>query len=275
MDSLFALIFLASLICLIIGLVRPTLFNKILKGEVTRKKVLLVFGGASVVSLIIFGMVAPATEKTDKNVAENSNTVVNQNTNVATANINSNIEQKEVTSPQVVSPTEVVPPVKEVPVYAQFSDGMYVVNTDIKPGTYRTREASSGCYYSRLGGFSGGLSDIISNNNTDDPTIITISASDKGFQSVRCGTWTQDLSAITTDKTIIENGTFIVGTDILPGTYKSTASSGCYYSRLKGFSDTLSDILSNDNTDNAAIVTISKSDKGFKSERCGTWTKIK
>jgi hypothetical protein len=34
--------------------------------------------------------------------------------------------------------------------------------------------------------------DILANNNTDTPAIVTTSASDKGFQSNNCGTWTKE-----------------------------------------------------------------------------------
>jgi hypothetical protein len=67
------------------------------------------------------------------------------------------------------------------------------------------------------------------------------------------------------------DGIYIVGTDITPGTYKNTASTNCYYARLSAF-DTQA-IISNNNTDAVAIITIAASDKGFQSNSCGTWTK--
>ncbi len=157
---------------------------------------------------------------------------------------------------------------------AHFSDGTYVVGNDIQAGTYRTRKPANGCYYSRLSGFSGELEDINSNELTNAPSIVTIDVSDKGFKSSGCGTWTQDLSAITTSKTSFGDGVFIVGTDIDAGTYKSSGGSSCYYSRLSGFSGELEDIVSNDLTSASAIVTIDASDSGFKSSGCGTWTKM-
>ncbi|MCX6704826.1 MAG: hypothetical protein NT162_00600 [Candidatus Woesebacteria bacterium] len=72
-----------------------------------------------------------------------------------------------------------------------FKDGIFEVGKDIQAGTYRTRIGSSGCYYSRLSGFGGSLGEIISNENTDYPAVITIAATDKGFKSSRCGTWTK------------------------------------------------------------------------------------
>lgn len=157
--------------------------------------------------------------------------------------------------------------------YPHFENGTYEVGKDLKPGTYRTRVGSSGCYYARLSGFGGGLGEIIANENADNPAVVTIEESDKGFKSTRCGTWTQDLSQITKSKTTFEDGTYIVGTDIQPGRYKSKGQSGCYYARLAGFGGGgVGEIISNENTDTAAIVTIAESDKGFKSTRCGTWT---
>lgn len=86
--------------------------------------------------------------------------------------------------------TETAPtPQSQTPSVPQFKDGNYIVGADIQPGTYRTRKGSSDCYYSRLSGFGGSLSEIISNENTDAPAVITIAAADKGFKSSRCGTW--------------------------------------------------------------------------------------
>jgi hypothetical protein len=158
--------------------------------------------------------------------------------------------------------------------FVTFGDGTWVVGKDIRAGTYRTRHDSSGCYFARLKGFSGALADIIANDNTDAPVVITILATDKGFESSNCDTWSSDLSRITASKTSFGDGDFIVGTDLLPGTYRNTASTGCYWARLSGFGHTLGNIRANDNTDARAIVTIAASDKGFESSNCGTWTKI-
>jgi len=158
--------------------------------------------------------------------------------------------------------------------FITFGGGTLVVGKDIQAGTYRTRHDRSGCYFARLKGFSGTLGDIIANDNTDAPVVVTILATDAGFQSTRCDTWSSDLSAITTSQTSFGDGDLIVGTDMVPGTYRNTTSTGCYYARLSGFGHTLGDIVANDNTDAQAVVTIAASDKGFESTRCGTWTKI-
>ena len=172
------------------------------------------------------------------------------------------------------------PPVSSAPkaTFVTFGGGSQIVGTDIRAGTYRTRHNSSGCYMARLKGFSGELSDIIANDNSDGPVVVTILKTDKGFDSSNCDTWTSDLSQITVaNKATFGGGDFIVPTDILAGTYRSPApaSGNCYWARLRGFSHQLKDIIANGNTDKSAIVTVSARDKGFESSGCGTWTKIK
>ena len=157
---------------------------------------------------------------------------------------------------------------------AGFGDGTYQVGSDVQPGTYRTRESSPGCYYARLGGFSGEFEDLLANGNPTGPAIVTIEPTDAGFESQRCGTWTGDLSAITESKTSFDEGTYIVGTDIEPGTYRNSGSSGCYYARLAGFTGDFENIIANGNTDASTVVTIAPTDAGFESQRCGTWTRV-
>ena len=154
-------------------------------------------------------------------------------------------------------------------------DGTFIVGTDIQAGTFRTRNASPGCYYKRLRGFSAMSADTIASDLTDAPTVITVASTDKGFFTEDCGTWTQDLSQVTTSQTSFGDGVFIVGTDLLPGTYRNSDSSNyCYYKRLKGFNGESSDTIASGLTQSLAIVTISATDKGFSSEDCGTWTKM-
>lgn len=71
------------------------------------------------------------------------------------------------------------------------------------------------------------------------------------------------------------DGTYQVGTDIQPGTYRTREGSpNCYYERLKDFTGGLNSIIANGNTNNPTIVTIAPSDAGFQSQNCGTWKKL-
>jgi hypothetical protein len=153
-----------------------------------------------------------------------------------------------------------------------FGDGTYTVGKTVKAGTYRAPGPGSNCYWARLKDFGGSVDDIIANNNTGDPAVVTIAPSDKGFQTSGCGTWTSDLSQITKSKTSFGPGTYIVNTDIEPGTYDAVGGT-CYWSRFSGFGGTISDILANGNPTGRVVVTIAASDKGFESRGCGTFTK--
>lgn len=166
-------------------------------------------------------------------------------------------------------------PAPDPPGFA-FTNGTKRIGEEVQAGTtYRTRTADSGCYWARLSGFGGTLGEIIANDNTSGPAIVTIGPSDVGFQSNRCGKWTRDLSTITASPTepFKGNGTYIVNVDIAPGTWQASDAGSCYWSRLRGFGGAgTAEIIANNN--GVGIVTISANDRGFKTSRCGTWTKI-
>jgi hypothetical protein len=57
------------------------------------------------------------------------------------------------------------------------------------------------------------------------------------------------------------DGTYEVGSEIKPGTYK-TSGGECYWERLKGFSGDFEDILANENISGPSRMTIRSTDKG-------------
>jgi hypothetical protein len=154
-----------------------------------------------------------------------------------------------------------------------FGGGTKRVGADIAPGTYRTRSAVSDCYWERLRGFSGDFKDIIANDFSSGYQVVTIKSTDKGFRSSRCGTWSSNLSQVTSSMTKFGQGTFIVRTDMVPGTYRSSIGGSCYWARLSNFTGSFSAIIAN-HYGSRGLVTIRSTDKGFHSSRCGTWTKV-
>jgi Bacterial Ig-like domain (group 2) len=74
---------------------------------------------------------------------------------------------------------------------APFDGGAFIVGTDIAPGTWRSDGTGTSCYWARLSGFGGTISEIIANNFGAAPAIVTIQPSDVGFTSSRCGTWSR------------------------------------------------------------------------------------
>ncbi|MBI2448626.1 thermonuclease family protein [Candidatus Microgenomates bacterium] len=61
MTLVFFLLFILSLISLVAGLIKPSIFSRILKGSVARKSIGLIFGIASFVFFVGVGLTAPKT----------------------------------------------------------------------------------------------------------------------------------------------------------------------------------------------------------------------
>jgi hypothetical protein len=154
-----------------------------------------------------------------------------------------------------------------------FGDGVHIVGQVMPPGRYVT-SGGDFCYWARLRGFSGNLSDIISNDIGAGPRIVDIKPGDIGFESSHCGRWITYVGGLYSPKASFEDGIFAVGSQLLPGRYQSTGTDSCYWARLRGFGGELGDILDNDIGSGPRIVDIAASDTGIESSGCGAWTRI-
>lgn len=172
-------------------------------------------------------------------------------------------------------PVEEVEPVEEESTEdgSTFGSGMVTIE-EIEPGLYKGEGSFN--YWERLAGFSGELDDIIANGNPQGTTYVEILDTDAGFNSMGSGTWTKVEEDYEGELlTSFEDGMYIVGKDIEPGTYKSEGGNGMgYWARLSGFSGDLDSIIANGNPDGSTIVEISSSDVGFETHGAGTWTKV-
>lgn len=152
-------------------------------------------------------------------------------------------------------------------------DGTYRVGTDIQAGTYRS-VGGRFCYWARLSRLGGALDSIKADEMANyGPTVVTILPSDRGFETRACAPWSSNLKRITKSKTRFGQGTFIVGTDIAPGTYRNRSASGCSWARLRAFTGDRGAILASADDSGPTKVTIARSDRGFKSHGCGTWSR--
>lgn len=153
-----------------------------------------------------------------------------------------------------------------------FGDGTYTIGSDVQPGTYRG-EGGTFCYWARLSGFGGEFEEIIANGTGDYSQVVTIEEGDVGFETEGCGDWTDDLAAITSSPSgPFGDGTYIVGTDLQPGTYGAPGGTLCYWSRLAAFTGEFGDIIANGTGDSNQVVTIAPGDVGFQTSDCGEWT---
>jgi hypothetical protein len=154
-----------------------------------------------------------------------------------------------------------------------FGDGTYRIGSDMPPGTYRSSDDASLCYWARLTGFGGSLDEIIANGNSG-PEIVAIDPSDAGFETQGCGEWLPlESSYPDAPATSFGDGTFHVGHHIAPGSYRASGAPGdlCYWARLSDFSHAgVNGIIANGNS--PTIVDIAPTDVGFTSFGCGDWT---
>ncbi|MGW5428204.1 hypothetical protein ACWET9_13435 [Streptomyces sp. NPDC004059] len=158
-------------------------------------------------------------------------------------------------------------------------DGEYQVGSDVKPGTYRTTGNSDDmCYWERAKDAKGEMDSLLANDNVTGTSYVTVKPTDKIFKSSGCKDWEAvDPKAKGTPASSMDGdgGMFKVGTDIAPGTYKSTgnADDSCYWERTKDAEHGLNSIIANNNVTGTAVVTISPSDAYFKTTGCGDWKK--
>ncbi len=72
---------------------------------------------------------------------------------------------------------------------------------------------------------------------------------------------------------VIDNdGTYLVGADIVPGNYRSAGGTTCYWARLRGPDP--SDVIDRTKTGGPQVIGIQMSDIAFLTQNCGTWQMI-
>ena len=156
---------------------------------------------------------------------------------------------------------------------AAFGDGTYRLANGFPPGTYRTLGSAAGCYWERLRGFSGHPSEIIANDISTASMTVTVEPGDAGFRVSRCGIWTADITpdVIGREPTApIGDGTWLVDAELAPGTWTATGGTTCFWERLSAFRGQPEDVIE---FGDSRSVTIAEGDLGFRSRRCGTWTR--
>ena len=109
--------------------------------------------------------------------------------------------------------------------------------------------------------------------------IVDIGPGDAAFRSTsECGTWSREPPEVATEDRI-HPGTWLVGHQIAPGTYRAGAGFLCYWARLSGFAAIQEDILEEGLVESEAgaelMVTIEDSDAGFTTtDDCGPWVRV-
>ena len=101
MDTIGALLFIIAAIALIVGLIKPTVFSRLFKGnKPTRKKLSLIFGGLIIVSFVILGS-SPQANDTAKTAMTTAHTQPANTTSAPTAANTSNNAPQAATKPSL------------------------------------------------------------------------------------------------------------------------------------------------------------------------------
>ena len=156
--------------------------------------------------------------------------------------------------------------------------GTYLVGKDFQAGVYRS-VGNSTCYWERAKDAGGTSAGIIANDIGSGQRLVYVRVTDKAFTTSRCSTWNRVFSSTIKLKskrtTIPGNGSYLVGSDFVPGTYRSTANTGlCYWERARSADGSAASTIANGISKGQLVVTIGATDSVFGTSRCNTWTRI-
>ncbi len=171
-----------------------------------------------------------------------------------------------------------------------FGGGQWLVGDEIVARRY-FGDPESGCVWQRRSGYSdiGGVDRAATSPPDPDfiaegffgfdalQAIVDIHDDDAIFRSTpECGVWGSEPSISRVQETI-GPGNWLVGLQLLPGTYRAEAGEHCYWARVKSFGGTSEDIIEDDflEAPGGVTVTLDDSDVGFYTDdECGPWTRV-
>ena len=178
-----------------------------------------------------------------------------------------------------------------------FGAGQWIVGDEVPPGRYFTDPAPY-CRWNRRSGFSiGNVAAQVAFVPFESPPdhdfiagrelrfdsgqeIVDIHPSDAAFRTnAECGEWRPE-PRDTGIQERIPPGTWLVGRQIRPGTYRVVARELCYWARVSGFGAGQEDVVEEglvelDGSEVELTVTIEESDAGFYTDDdCGVWTLV-
>ena len=155
----------------------------------------------------------------------------------------------------------------------RYGAGQYQVGSDIPPGIYAGRAGIGileSCYWARLSGASGELADIIANDNAVGQFYLEVLSTDR-FLEVDCPfTPLSDWPTPSSPLSELGPGTYLIGRDITPGTFRGMAGTdildSCYWERLSGLTGRLADIIANDNAVGQFYVVVAETDRALHTD---------
>jgi hypothetical protein len=123
----------------------------------------------------------------------------------------------------------------------------------------------------------GGLAGIGVNGIPSPSPVYIYTATPEGGVAVPAATSsTTEPAAAPPATPTIREGTWTVGTDFPPGTYRTTADVGssCYWQITKPGGNEVTDIIANDFPGGGRPQVTLEAGQKFKTNRCGTWVLV-
>jgi hypothetical protein len=223
------------------------------------KKILKFFGIIGVLIIasmflaaFMFGM---GSDDTSTNNADVQNTVT-------PADVQNTVDTSAAKEETVTEPEESVS--------NAIHSGTYKVGTDIEPGLYKVVVTSSFmnmAYIDRAKDASMELNSIIANGIIQNSGYVRIKDTD-AYVKIQSATLYPEDTIETNIRTEFEDGIFLVGVDIAPGTYKvevtDTTTNMGYVERQSDVSMELGDVIANEIFQNQGYVEIKSTDFSVK-----------
>lgn len=124
-----------------------------------------------------------------------------------------------------------------------------------------------------VGGCGAFIASVSSSIDTTAPTTVRsiVPAAPITFTTVAPRTTTEPPAPAGPATKIRKDGTYMVGSDILAGTWRATGGSLCYWARKSTLTGDLGSIIDNNLASGQQLVTILPGDKAFETQGCGTW----
>ena len=139
-----------------------------------------------------------------------------------------------------------------------------VGGSGVRAGVYVT--TGDLCTWERLG---PGAS-VLATDTGSGQVLVEVRATDAAFSSSPgCRTWRTFVPGFPLPA--FGPGTFAVGTQVVPGRWRSDGGALCYWERLAGLGGGLDELLASAGVPGPTEVVVAPTDAAFRSFGCGTW----
>lgn len=147
-----------------------------------------------------------------------------------------------------------------------ITTGTYLVGNDIQPGIYKGQAGiGNSCYWERLKSLAGDFDSILANENSVGQFYVEVTANDYAFQTGCDLEFLESIPEHTGEyPQSLEAGTYLVGSDIQPGSYSGQAGAdfgeSCYWERLRDVTGGFNSIIANANAKGQFYVQVQPGD---------------